>query len=113
MSVRRLVCLPLYQRLALSVSASAQVPVIGDVAHSVCAAADELPFRFRQPPATLRRPMAEEFGRLARIAGDGSVLFKHDVVREYFLAIHISDFLLELGSPAAVAAALDVAGPGQ
>ncbi len=132
MSVRRLVCLPLYQRLALSVSAAAQVPtasgfalvdacvrsvahldgrdvdsVIGDVAHRVSVTAHELPFRFRQTPVTSRQAGAEEFGRLARTSGDGSVVFEHDVVREYFLAIHVSDFLLGLGAPAAVAAALD------
>ena len=132
MSVRRLVCLPLYQRLALSVSSCLRVPaaggyalvnecvrslarldgrdvdsIINDVARRVSAVADELPSRFRQQPVGLPRPTAEEFGRLARIAGDGSVLFEHDVVREYFLATRVSDTLLELESPAAVAAALD------
>jgi 3-keto-L-gulonate-6-phosphate decarboxylase/transcriptional regulator with XRE-family HTH domain len=131
-SIRRLVCLPLYQRLALSVSACwGRVPqagyalvdecvrsvapldgrdvgsVIDDVARRVSAAADELPSRFREQPANVLRPATEEFGRLAQIAGDGSVLFDHDVIREYFLATHVSDILLELRTPAAVAAALD------
>jgi 3-keto-L-gulonate-6-phosphate decarboxylase/transcriptional regulator with XRE-family HTH domain len=132
LSVRRMVCLPLYQRLVLSVGACLRVPaaggyavvdecvrsiahldgrdvgsVIDDVARRVSATADELPSRFRERPAIVPRPSAEEFGRLARVAGDGSVLFEHDVVREYFLGTHVSDVLLELGSPAVVAAALD------
>ncbi len=132
LSVRRLMRLPLYQRLALSLSASFQVPtsggyalvdacirslarldggevdsVIDDVAHHASAAAEELPDRFRKPSPSPRDGTTDEFGRLARVAPDGAMVFEHDVVREYFLATRVSDVLIELETSLAMSAALD------
>jgi hypothetical protein len=125
--VQRLLCLPLYQNLAMTggsellgndtsglavidqcvrgtlsaVDADTDTLVDRIGRHAV-AAAGELSAIFPGSMATHEVPLAEDLEPLARLVGDGSLVFNHEIIGEYFQAVRVANVLLTDSASSAV-----------